>query len=389
MNATRRDKRIPKENVLQVLWLHRCMNHPSSQVMANAIRNGSWIGVPNNITPELIETIFDKLDCPACEIAKRHKPPTPLGSGIKCIIPGQSLSVDYKGPISPTAYGGFKGFYIYVCEATGMIKIFLVKLKSEFSSTITKIHKFYKRYGHQVKQLRFDAGSVENSKEAEHTMDELQIIPNGVLKESQYQNAVERQIQTLIDKVGATMCDQSTMGPACWGMAVLHYETTSNATPNSTTTPDTSQNIVMKIMPNLQNSYYFPFGSLIAVDKLGPHNVMLEGRNEFRIFIGNNIGRQGGVYTYKPNSGIHTPDLRNNPRLVKMPQRMMTMEDMEKKTPLISTDGSITFFSAIDEDMDISIQSIKETMSQNLTSDKIKVARHNEKISENEMIQKS
>ena len=108
VNASRRDRRIPKESVLEVLWLHRCMNHLSPQVMANAIRHGSWRGVPEKVTPILVETIFDKLDCPACELAKRHKVPIPLGSGVKCMIPGHSLSVDYKGPINPVAYGGFK-----------------------------------------------------------------------------------------------------------------------------------------------------------------------------------------------------------------------------------------------------------------------------------------
>ena len=106
------------------------MNHLSPQVMANAIRHGSWRRVPEKVTPILVETIFDKLDCPACELAKRHKLPIQLGSGVKCMISGHSLSVDYKGPINPVAYGGFKGFFIYACDATGMIKIYLVKLKS-------------------------------------------------------------------------------------------------------------------------------------------------------------------------------------------------------------------------------------------------------------------
>ena len=100
---------------------------------------------------------------------------------------------------------------------------------------------------------------LKNSKKANDTMDELSIVPNGVLKESQYQNAVERHIGTLVDKVGTSMCDQSILGPACWGMAVLHHETTSNATPNKNTAPDTPQNMVMEITPNLQNSFFFPF----------------------------------------------------------------------------------------------------------------------------------
>jgi Reverse transcriptase (RNA-dependent DNA polymerase) len=384
INASRRDRRLPKELVLKVLWLHRCMNHVSPQIMATAIRNGSWINIPQGITAALIENVFAKMDCPACAWAKWHKLPTPIGSGIKPTMPGASLSVDYKGPIKPPAYGGFNGFFIFYDDATGMIKTYLVKLKSEFSAKIRIVHAFYKRYGHRVEKMRFDAGTVENSKEAADVMDELGIVPSGMLKESQYQNAVERAIQTLVDKVGASMVDQSILGRACWGMAVLHHETTSNATPNVISTPDTPQNMVMRIMPDLDNAFYFPFASLVSVSLLGPHNVMLEGRNEFRAYVGSNINRAGGVLTYKPASGIHVPDLRNNAQLVKMPQRMLTADDLVKRKPIVSTDNSIEFFSSVDEDVNISVESLKQVLEEDMSGNKMFIARHNEAMSQNE-----
>ena len=94
------------------------MGHLSAQMMAGAIRNGSWINVPEGITPSIVENIFNKIDCPACATGKRNKIPTPSGSGVQQLIPGWTLSYDYIGPINPPAYGGFTGIGVFVCLAT-------------------------------------------------------------------------------------------------------------------------------------------------------------------------------------------------------------------------------------------------------------------------------
>jgi len=61
---------------------------------------------------------------------------------------------------------------------------------------------------------------------------------------------------------------------------------------NKNTAPDILQNMVMGITPNLQNSFFYPFGSLISVNVLGSHNVMLQGRNDLRVFIEILVGKE-------------------------------------------------------------------------------------------------
>ena len=199
----------------------------------------------------------------------------------------------------------------------------------------------------------------------------------------------------MINKIGAIMCDQYTMGPACWGMAALYYETVANATPNTKTFPSTPMFEVMHITPDLNNSFFFPFGSIASFPKLGPNRAILTGKNELLIVVNSSIGRQGGVFTYKPASGVHLPDLRNNAQLVKVPNRMLSEEDIVKKQPIMSTDGSVHFFSTIDEDLNVTVETLTKMMQLNLSSEKVElahqnlltIARHNPQTDANEINQ--
>ena len=102
-------RRLPNELVSATLWLHHCMGHLSTQIVTQAIRNGSWINLPEEITSSIVENIFKKIDCRlACATGKRNKIPTPSGSGVlQQLIPGWTLLYDYIRPFNPPAYGGF------------------------------------------------------------------------------------------------------------------------------------------------------------------------------------------------------------------------------------------------------------------------------------------
>ena len=41
---------ITSKVVKEVMWLHKCMGHPSRNVMAKNIANHSWIGISEDIT---------------------------------------------------------------------------------------------------------------------------------------------------------------------------------------------------------------------------------------------------------------------------------------------------------------------------------------------------
>ena len=147
------------------------MGHPNAIVMADAIKTGAWIGVPKSITPELVIKVLTHIDCLSCALAKRNRLPRQLGSGINNNIPGSFISVDYKGPITPAAYGGYTGWYLFYCEATGWIKLFLVKSKMKFLKCLIEIKEYLFKNGHILRHLRFDAGSVENANDVTSYLD--------------------------------------------------------------------------------------------------------------------------------------------------------------------------------------------------------------------------
>jgi len=75
--------------------------------MVDAIKNYTWIGVPSDITPANVNSTFAKINCNACQLSKSNKLAREEGSGIHPQFPGQVISVDYQGNISPTSVRGF------------------------------------------------------------------------------------------------------------------------------------------------------------------------------------------------------------------------------------------------------------------------------------------
>ena len=42
---------ITADKIRQVLWLHKRLGHPSRDTMVQAIKNQTWVGVPDDLTP--------------------------------------------------------------------------------------------------------------------------------------------------------------------------------------------------------------------------------------------------------------------------------------------------------------------------------------------------
>ena len=116
--------------------------------------------------------------------------------------------------------------------------IFLVKHKNEFITKFEEVINWYTQHGHRICKLRNDAGTVELDIKVLDLCQKYQIIQEDALPEAQYQNPVERTIQTSVKHISSIMLDQNVMGPACWGMAALFWCQVSNATPNSLTGGD-------------------------------------------------------------------------------------------------------------------------------------------------------
>jgi hypothetical protein len=165
-STTTKTGRIGQEEVSAIIWLHNCLNHSASPTMiANALRDGAWMGINTCIKKEDVIKVFERNPCVICALAKKNKKPTPEGSGIRTVI-GEELSCDYVGEIHPKSVHGNTGAYIFTDSATGMEHVYPVRSKTEFLQCAKKTIEYYASHRHITRKIRCDAGSSENAAEA-------------------------------------------------------------------------------------------------------------------------------------------------------------------------------------------------------------------------------
>ena len=117
---------VTAAEIAEVMSLHERMYHPSSAVMARALRAGAWAGVETS--PTLVERVFSHRDCLYCALGKMKRIPRPSGSSITPEF-GHEISVDYV-PIRTVAKGGFTGAYVFLERAAGYAWAYLLKKPS-------------------------------------------------------------------------------------------------------------------------------------------------------------------------------------------------------------------------------------------------------------------
>jgi hypothetical protein len=186
--------------------------------MVKAINEETWIGVPSDITAADVNATFAKTSCTACQLAKSNRQPRGEGAGTHPEFPGQVIAVDYQGAITPTSVRGYTGYYIFKCLYSAYRHTIMVKDKTAetFNEVLAHVVDFYNLHGHVVKKLRFDAGSTENSRSSADFLSQHRIQTDPAAPDSQFQNPVEREVQTASKGIAALLIDQSALGPRFW-----------------------------------------------------------------------------------------------------------------------------------------------------------------------------
>jgi hypothetical protein len=126
--------------------------------------------------------------------------------------------MDFKGMYQTLAIGGFKGKFIFIDRYCGYMVVFLVKSKTQAFECTRKIVLLCRRFGHRMRELRVDMGTVENSSEFMRQCHEVNTDIGGpgveVLSaniEMQQQNPVERHIQTADNMEAAIQVGQDLL----------------------------------------------------------------------------------------------------------------------------------------------------------------------------------
>ena len=351
-------KEMKIDTIKEVLWLHKRMGHPSRATMIQSIQNGTWSGLDSSITPQAIQAVMSRMHCTACGMCKMHKRQVTQGEGLHGSYPGEEISVDYQGKITPTSVRGFSGFYLFKGKYSGYRHGILVKDKSAktYLDAVESVIQFYNCHGFLVHKLRCDAGSTENDQSVVAILGaKYSVKVDAAAVEHQNQNFVEREAQTLIRGVGCLLVDQQALGSKWWCYAVQSWIQTANTRPHSNSLIEGSSScdeIVTGVVPDVCQRFRFPFGCPVTSIRTGVKDQKYDSTAEFGIAIGTTNGENGSTKVLIPGKGIKPVERYDVQVLLIPPLRNKAISNQgEANIPCIqeTKDDGIHFSSSISE----------------------------------------
>jgi len=339
-------KRHPSHDMCRRVWnLHENLGHAEMRNVAQQIVNGDAGEV--DVEAKEIDLVIAHQHCLPCAIAKWKRYNVSPGSGIHENIVGRMWSMDYQGPFSVQAVGGYTGKFTCVDLCTGLGQVYLVKGKDEALSVVQRLSRYCKKWNHMFLVLKVDAGSVEN---AQKFQDECAVVngegnpgvdvrPAGV--EQQNQNTVERHIQTIENQINAISVGTDTLPSRWWGWASFFAWKTRNHIRNKLC-PDSTP--IYRVEGKLTDfsTFRFKFGQTIITRRIGASKTYITRRNELGIVVCP-ILYNGTVMVYLPERGRDFVAPRADVRalMVGAKQPTMSIQDGQKYMPALLEDGSI------------------------------------------------
>jgi hypothetical protein len=285
--------------IKEALWLHKRMGHPSRQVMMKAIAHNAWTGIPSGLTPDIIDSVFHHIECTACALGKRNRLPREKGTGIHPVHPGHTLSFDYQ-PVTTPSITGHTGYFLFKCLCSGYRHAVLTKSKdtANLKEAISSVTQWYKKHGFPIKKLRSDAGSTEKGQELQKFLSDMEIDYSPAAVNSQFQNPVEREVQTVNKGVATLFADQHLLNSSFWTYALNHWILAANATPISGETSPVEQVTGRSI--DISRMFRFPFGCPVTSTKEQPKVAFPAVKSEMGICLGAYAENDKSILLYIP-----------------------------------------------------------------------------------------
>jgi len=320
--------------------LHRRLNHQASpQQIAQAIRDMVWIDAPTDITANDIIAVFGRYPCPACELGKMRRSPMLQGSGIEPSTVGERVSVDGV-PVNVASIDGHVGYFHFRDQFSKYEHSYPYKFKTEFIDAVKDFLQLLFEYGHSIKMLQFDAGSVELSDNTKVQLSNLHIESHPAVPERQNQNTIERSVQTRTYAIATMMLDQVTLSKRFWNWATKAAMDCHNASYISN--GKTAFEHMTGRRPNLTRDFKFPFGTPVMVKDHDRDSFRFTPQAVYGVTLCSTTNSNGGIYVYipsvytKPVVRFDIRDLKmvlhSVPRLVKQEAMEQVMSDSSQVT---------------------------------------------------------
>ena len=350
---SRKEIPVTQQQVREVMALHKRLNHASRQTMVAGIKHHIWLNA--DIEHETIDRVMSRYNCLGCSLGKSNKLPRQVGAQVTKVYVGDELSVDRLGPILPVAIGKFTYVYLFVDLASDFWISILAKPPAnaaQFLAAFQQVRLYFKRYGHVVKKLRFDAGVIENSAIVHDFLSSISVQFDSAAPEAQYQNPVERHLQTLVKKTATMLVDQTNLGAEYWGLAVLAATDTRNSWPSlKNENYQCPSFTVTNIHPDLSRRFKFSFGQSLAcvIPQSAQKNFKFSPRAEIGFAVGSAPGSNGATLVLFPQRSTTRVFQRIDVRAVDFPSQSASFTKMQATNfvfPIIAHDGSTQFESA-------------------------------------------
>lgn len=290
----------PRERV----WdLHRRVGHCSCEAMCAAISgdNPTWLN--SGLIPEQIRRVFRKERCLDCLLAKRNIEGPSTQEHTQRYEPGECISADPSGTISPVGPNGETIFFLFKDVATGHLHAVLSTNKDSdsFLKALKLVIKFYKRHKCKPRILRTDFENNLRSAAVDDFLADMQMVAQSSAPYRHFQNSVERDMQTVIKGTSTLLHAQTFLRSDRWTDALLHYIDIRNRTPNINTANISPHHIITGEATDLHRILQFSFGDIVtfAIPK-EQRFWKFDVRNDIAIYIGQAAGSVNTHKLYRP-----------------------------------------------------------------------------------------
>jgi hypothetical protein len=231
--------------------------------------------------------------------------------------PSDPSSVDFK-PVTPLGLGKFIGFYLFA-ELTVGYKIAVLTRENnhiQLFQTVVQVQSFFKQHGHTMRVLRSDAGAVENSADLALSLGALGITLEPAAPKCQFQNPVERSVQTVMKGTSVVLVNQYHLGNIAWPPALLSFIAASNCCPNTLSGTFSPEFHVTGRHPDILSRFPFFWGQTVV--SVVVDGTKLHTRAEFEIVVGFPPNANGAVLVYIPARGSRHFFIRRDVRPIKL-----------------------------------------------------------------------
>ena len=321
------------------------MGHLPADLMCLAVTT-TWINT--GVTPADIQRVFYREPCLVCILAKRnrdskliwsrrppaqppppHPPdstpttsPSPTTSVTTNTTPtvddplpeddhkddslweiGECISYDNVGPINPESLEGYKQFLCFRDTRSKYMFNFPIKTCNEdiFLYYLARVLLFFTTRGYSPRILRSDYYTTFRSHKATTFYETSHCTHESSAPYQQWQNAVERDVQTVLGNVSATIQGQDFLRADTWAHALSHWTRLHNSLPHSSLKDTPARLINLKFNVDAHHQYRFAHGDILCFPLQDHERIWkFDVKNDIGFYMGDADSIKGGNLIYMP-----------------------------------------------------------------------------------------